>query len=349
VIQLKLRTEYSFGTTFAPIGRVIERLKAIGCTAAGMVDVNSTWGHVAWFKTCRAAGIQPMLGLETVVSDDEENTHRMWFLAKSRAGLSELYRVGSKAHQQPIPTKFGSLPRLRRADVIGMTDQIVRFAGDIMDGGFLKECGAYVDLSPASRILNAKKVAAAKEFGLEAVGVSDNSYAAPDDHTTFEFASRGSTKQTPQYILETLEGQDVARRIAEECAGLELPSAPMIRAEGNLEAICRDGIRYRGMESRWTQAYEDRLQYELELIRSKDFESYFIVVADMVHYAKQHLLVGPSRGSAAGSLVCYVTRITEIDPIQAGLFFERFIDVTRGGWKFNKKFVKEFDDIPEAD
>ena len=90
MIQLKVRTEYTFGQTFAPISRVIERLKAIGCTAAGIVDNNSTWGHVHWFKACKAAGIQPILGVETVVSNDE-TAHKMWFLAKNTEGLAELY------------------------------------------------------------------------------------------------------------------------------------------------------------------------------------------------------------------------------------------------------------------
>jgi DNA polymerase III alpha subunit len=58
MIQLRVRTEYTFGKTFAPIPRVIERLKAIGCTAAGIVDVDGSWGHVPWFTACKAAGIQ---------------------------------------------------------------------------------------------------------------------------------------------------------------------------------------------------------------------------------------------------------------------------------------------------
>lgn len=88
MIHLRVKTEYSFGQTFAPIKRVIQRLQDIGCTAAAIVD-NSTWGHVAWYKSCKDAGIQPLLGVECVVSDDE-TPHRMWFLAKNQQGLGEL-------------------------------------------------------------------------------------------------------------------------------------------------------------------------------------------------------------------------------------------------------------------
>lgn len=328
MIQLRIRTEYTFGQTFAPTARVVQRLKELGCTAAAIVDENSTWGHVPWFKACKAAGIQPMLGVSMVVSDDEQ-THRMWFLARNKDGLSELYRLTSKGHGQQIPTRTGSIPRLYRKDVLGMSENILKFAGDTTDSAFLKDVGAYIDLNPASRILNIRKQTVAKQTGLKLVETSDNSFAYPDDKEAFEFAARSGMKQTTQFILEQMAHQDVAAEIAEQCKDLELPHAPMIRAEGDLEAICRAGIKFRKMESIWTDEYENRLKYELDLIRSKDFESYFIIVADMVHYAKQHMLVGPSRGSAAGSLVCYTARITEIDPIPPKLYFERFIDVSR--------------------
>lgn len=328
MIQFKIKTEYTFGQTYAPISRVVERLKALGCTAAGIVDENSTWGHVAWHKACRAAGIKPMLGSELVVSDNDF-THRMWFIAKNQRGLSELYNWTTKAHQQPLNTKVGSTPRLYRKDVLAMSDDLMIFSGDVVDAAFLKEAGAVLDLSPASRLIAGRKRALAQETGLPTISVSDNAYAFPEDADVYEFATRARLKATPQHILEQLDHQDVAATLCGEIEDYDLPQAPMVRAEGNLEELCREGIKFRKMEDRWTQEYEDRLNYELELIRSKDFESYFIIVADMVHYAKKHMLVGPSRGSAAGSLVCYLARITEIDPLPPKLYFERFIDVSR--------------------
>lgn len=325
--QLRIRTEYTFGQTFAPIDRVIERLKAIGCEAAAIVDRNSTWGHVAWFKACNAAGIKPILGVEVTVSDDDETT-AMWFLARNQAGLAELYKATSKSHLQPIATKSGSMQRLYRSDVEAMSDNIFKFAGEVTDGEWLASVNAIIDMNPASRVLNARKKQIADKYGLMVVSTSDNAFAFPQDNDTFELISRAGLKATPQYIIEDLDHKVTSAAIADKC-DVELPVAPMVRAEGNLEQICRDGIKFRKLEESWTQEYEDRLLYELELIRSKDFESYFIIVADMVHYAKQHMLVGPSRGSAAGSLVCYLARITEIDPIPPKLYFERFIDVSR--------------------
>jgi DNA polymerase-3 subunit alpha len=79
------------------------------------------------------------------------------------------------------------------------------------------------------------------------------------------------------------------------------------------------------------QAYIDRVEHELKLIVDKGFVDYFLVTSDIVRWAKDHgILVGPGRGSASASLVCYLLRITEIDPIVFDrLMFERFIDPTR--------------------
>ena len=65
------------------------------------------------------------------------------------------------------------------------------------------------------------------------------------------------------------------------------------------------------------------------MIAEKEFSDYFLIVADIVSWAKERMIVGPARGSAAGSLVCYLLEITEIDPLKFGLMFERFIDLNR--------------------
>jgi DNA polymerase-3 subunit alpha len=85
------------------------------------------------------------------------------------------------------------------------------------------------------------------------------------------------------------------------------------------------------------QEYVDRLEEELSIIKDKKFASYFIVVQNMLNWAKKNdIMVGPGRGSSAGSLVCYLLGITDIDPIKYGLLFFRFIDIDR-------------DDFPDVD
>jgi DNA polymerase-3 subunit alpha len=78
------------------------------------------------------------------------------------------------------------------------------------------------------------------------------------------------------------------------------------------------------------QGYRDRLKYEIDIIRKMGFSGYFLVVADFIRYAREAgVPVGPGRGSAAGSLVAYSLGITELDPIEYGLIFERFLNPGR--------------------
>ena len=111
-------------------------------------------------------------------------------------------------------------------------------------------------------------------------------------------------------------------KIAEQC-NATLPTAQMIgfKSSKTLRELCLQGAKDRKVDLN-TPVYKKRLKRELELIKEKDFEDYFFVIADMIQYAKQHMLVGPARGSSAGSLVCYLLAITDIDPIEHDLLFE---------------------------
>ncbi len=95
-----------------------------------------------------------------------------------------------------------------------------------------------------------------------------------------------------------------------------------------LRKLCENGVieRYGSM----TPELKERLDYELDTIRSMGFVDYFLIVWDFIKYAKDHgIAVGPGRGSAAGSIVSYSLRITDIDPLRFNLFFERFLNPER--------------------
>lgn len=96
-----------------------------------------------------------------------------------------------------------------------------------------------------------------------------------------------------------------------------------------LRNLCVKGLNKR-LNGKVSKEYVDRLKYELDVINKMGFVDYFLIVYDYVLYAKKNnILVGPGRGSAAGSLVSYSIGITEIDPISFGLMFERFLNPER--------------------
>ncbi|MFC2948641.1 DNA polymerase III subunit alpha [Virgibacillus sediminis] len=110
-----------------------------------------------------------------------------------------------------------------------------------------------------------------------------------------------------------------------------LPSFPVPggkEAHLYLEELCWD--RAKRKYPTISQEIIDRLNYELNVIQTMDFSDYFLIVSDFIRYAKeQGILVGPGRGSAAGSLVAYVLGITDVDPLEYDLLFERFLNPER--------------------
>ena len=112
----------------------------------------------------------------------------------------------------------------------------------------------------------------------------------------------------------------------------DLKIGDIIRPEivTSLKDMCIEGAKEIGVDLN-DPVYAARLEEELKVIGDKKFEDYFILMADLIQWAKTQL-VGPGRGSSAGSLVCYLLNITEVDPIKYKLLFFRFLDPARTDW-----------------
>ena len=99
-------------------------------------------------------------------------------------------------------------------------------------------------------------------------------------------------------------------------------------ADEQFERLCDEGVAERYDDV--TPEVQERLTYEMDVIRKLGFVSYFLITWDFTRFAREnHVPVGPGRGSAAGSIVAYALRITDIDPLRYGLLFERFLNVER--------------------
>ena len=108
---------------------------------------------------------------------------------------------------------------------------------------------------------------------------------------------------------------------------LDLLPVPKKNALKTVKDMCEKSLVDMGLDN---ETYKQRLQEELQVISDKNFASYFLVVGDMGSWAKENqIMVGPGRGSAAGSLVCYLLGITDVDPIKFDLLFFRFINPER--------------------
>lgn len=326
--QLRCRTEFSFRQAFGPVPRVALAVHALGAPAAGIVDP-STWGHVRWAKAALANEFKPLFGTEFVVPLEDGRKPLAWALAEDTRAF---YRFSTALRQ----------PNADHLALLRESTGLVRFAGDALTD---PDTFDYIDLNPNSPLAQRAALRLHKTTNKPLVVTSDNAYPTREDYAAF-MAIGGRDSATPQWLLTEQELRQQLRvldddawaqavknthEVAERCAGALL-TAPLIHVEGDLRALAEEGRQRRlrlGHLPDWPQEYEDRLQRELTAIEAKAFESYFIVVSDLVNWAKERMLVGPGRGSSAGSLLCYLLGITEVDPIPHGLLFERFIDLTR--------------------
>jgi DNA polymerase-3 subunit alpha len=199
----------------------------------------------------------------------------------------------------------------------------------------------------------------ARELGRPLVGTADVHYLRREDfdnHAALLCVQTKSTLQMPKMSFDTNEfyikdnaemaesfaewpeAVPTTTEIAERCeieielGKLLLPRYPTEEGEepgAMLRRIAMDGLRARYGEPPPAEAVE-RLEFELGVIEEMGFESYFLIVWDFVSYAKRSgIAVGPGRGSAAGSIVSYCLKITDLDPLENELMFERFLNPGR--------------------
>lgn len=113
----------------------------------------------------------------------------------------------------------------------------------------------------------------------------------------------------------------------------QLPKFPIptnISSSEYLKLLCKKGLEKRFNSKSVPQSYVTRLLSELTIINNMNFNDYFLIVQDYIQFAKsQKIIVGPGRGSVAGSLVAYILEITDVDPIKYDLIFERFLNAER--------------------
>lgn len=143
-------------------------------------------------------------------------------------------------------------------------------------------------------------------------------------------------KQAVEYFKDIPEALENTKKIADMCdLEIELgvwifPEVEIKNGESHDDALKRiayEGIEKKGLER--TDELIERLEYELNIIKNKGYSTYFLIVGDLLNYAKEHGILTTIRGSVAGSLVTYLAGITNLNPIEYGLRFERFLNPDR--------------------
>lgn len=389
-VHLHVHSHYSLLDGLPKIEELVLKAKELGMDALALTDHGFLYGAVDFYKTAKAHGVKPIIGLEIYVAArkmtdrqpgfDDKRFH-LTLLAKNNHGYKNLIKLTTIANLEGFYYKprldhetikkysdgiialsgcmSGEIPRAIAARNYELAEELIVKYKDIFKSDFYLELMHLPGIKVRDEINN-KLIEYSKKFGVEPVAACDVHYLEKEDakfqqtlmsvqtgaklgegdgmtlaQDDFSFKGAEEMWQTFPYSKEALEN---TVKIAEQCdvelelGKIQLPYFTVPTEEtpdSYLRKLCLEKMqnRYAAQE---IPAAKERLDYELSVVEKTGFASYFLIVQDFVNWAKENkIMVGPGRGSAAGSIVSYILNITNVDPIAYNLLFERFLNPER--------------------
>jgi len=253
----------------------------------------------------------------------------------------------------------GEVPRAIQAGNLDKARELILWHKKVFGDDYYLEIQSHPNI-PQQQLVNDQLIMMSQELNIPLVATSDSHYLYIEDAeaqdvllcvqtaTRLDDTNRMTMRdehyhvKDPQEIMEAFkhvpEAIENTVKIAEKC-NLEIPMGKLIfpafeppngkTIDEYFKEQLEAGLRYRFGENILPEIRE-RVDYEVSVIAQMGYKGYMLVVADFVNWAKdQGIVVGPGRGSAAGSMVSYTLRITEVNPLEHGLLFERFLNPER--------------------
>ncbi|ARK23760.1 hypothetical protein SporoP37_02975 [Sporosarcina sp. P37] len=342
-------------------------LQKRGAASAAIVN-SKLYGVRSFSKMATKYGIRPVIGLSVMLNADDTEV-LLYVYARNQTGFSNLMKMSSAIstrEDETLPLTWLQAYREGCFIICAMTDaswanaRNVEVLQQIAEGR--SDSSAFIGISRPAGSAHAEEehlIRLSEESGLPIAACHETRFLHPEDFQAYEVATairKGYKLNDPQkppnryrqaYLpereefmnwfsdrpewLKTTEAMMNACNVSIQKEDFLLPAFPMKDGQTS-DSLLKEHCRL-GMQQRFhvlPAAYEERLQYELSIISQMGFTDYFLIVEDYVRYAKsERILVGPGRGSSAGSLVAYALGITEVDPIVYGLLFERFLNPER--------------------
>ena len=356
-VPLRIISCYSFlqsGLTMEKIQRGVVKNDYFGL---GLCDKDVMFGVPSFVKSSEAINKPYIIGIEAQINEDtlclyainEEGYHHLMEISTAIQKLDfslELLKQKVAGLICIIETYSGKFRQLFENDDESFSRYLFSYSEMFKNGFFLGlEVIKKEDVSYANKIRRY-----ANEHSYDCIAFPHILYEKKDDAIALKIAEAISLKETLD--IDNLEGQqyfmpieyyqklyrqieiDNTKKVLEAASFNfhqkrgELLHYPVEDSPNTLKEYCYSALEKLGLKD--SQDYIDRLEYELSTIISLGYADYFLIVQDYVNYAKKAgILVGPGRGSAAGSLVSYLLNITQIDPLKYDLQFERFLNPYR--------------------
>ncbi|MBC3086364.1 DNA polymerase III subunit alpha [Staphylococcus capitis] len=341
VAHLNIHTAYDLLNASLKIEDVVNKAKNEGYRALAITDTHVLYGFPKFYDACIAKDIHPIFGM-TITLTDGLYTVETVVLAQNNEGLKALYQLSSAIkmkEKEEVPLEW-----LKRYDknLIIIFKDIDNTHKQIIEA-FDDKIHVYINHT-SNDIVNRKKVwlKSARYLNREDADTI-SALQAIKDNSKLDIIndSKDFGEHFPdQKEFEELEIDEKIKQNTEDI--VDLCKAELVYHQSLLpQYVTPDGevskdylwsvlIRKLNEWNLNNEQYLNRLKHEYEIITKMGFEDYFLIVSDLMHYAKTHdVMVGPGRGSSAGSLVSYLLEITTIDPIKFNLLFERFLNPER--------------------
>lgn len=293
--NLLTRSSYTFFNSLLKIKDIVELSVSNGFTNAFLVDKNIMYGTMEFYTLCKKNNIKPIVGLQV-----EYNGLKEILIAKNIAGYKELMRVSSLIQlEKELDIDYSNLYKINR----NLIPVLYKEMNDIE---------ALKDFNSISGQLEFKEASSHFLTREEFKMINGEDLLNEIDSLI------------PQVDLEIKERKNVLPSYKHE--GKKVNSKEFLEKE--LKLNLQKLLNSNPLLNR--EKYIERTSYELGVISKMGFESYFLIVADIVKWSKDNgIFVGPGRGSAPGSIISYLLDITTIDPIANELLFERFLNPDR--------------------
>lgn len=346
------QTEYTMFNNTIHLDDYINLAKKSGFEYLSITDTN-LYAHYKFYTKCVENDIKPIIGLEITLADNDGYKSKYLLYAKDNNGYKYLLKVSSMV----LTNKEISLD-----DILKYSSNLIIIL--VFEGSYLERYlisnskellldsidklgSIYIGYSYTNRldklIINEQIVEIASSCGKKVLPLHQCRYLYKQDKKVYEalrliggyeeYISEFEDYSFDTNPLESKEIDEVINSInlsmfKKRIALPKFPNTKGVSSKEYLYALCFKGIQKRlGFVD---DSYMRRLQYELSVIDKMGYNDYFLIVWDFIRYAKTNdILVGPGRGSAAGSLVSYCLGITEVDPIKYDLLFERFLNPER--------------------
>lgn len=311
-VHLHVHSHYSLLNALPKIPELVARAKAEGLTALALTDKDNLYGAIEFYKECRAQGIKPIIGLDATIEDGR----RLLLYAQDETGYKNLLAIVTKSHlESETPLVTAQMLRAHTKGIVTLDPKTNDVA--LREIFYLAEGDRR-----AWETMRAIENKDANEGG--DINDEDKEYFFPTNAQMLELY-----KGKPEALEKTLE-------IAERC-NLELklgswvfPDFPIPKGSSydkELRKLVEKGIGERDMAEE--PKLRERIEYELKIIADKGYAPYFLVVGDLLRFAREQKILTTIRGSVAGSMVTYLAGITNVNPFLYNLPFERFLNPER--------------------